>query len=164
MSEVKAIPDGYNSLNSYLIVKDAKEATEFYVKAFGAKAGMHMPGPDGTGTMHAEIEFGNSRLMICDENPEWGMKSAATLGGSPISLFMYVEDVDSAFQKAVDAGCTVSAPLKDAFWGDRYGHIKDPFGIEWSLATHIKDVSPEEMVEGQKKFMEEMAKNGGQCS
>ncbi|MDF1661323.1 MAG: VOC family protein [Planctomycetota bacterium] len=163
MSKVKAIPDGYNSLNSYLIVKDAKAATEFYVKAFGAKAGMHMAKPDGTGTMHAEIEFGNSRLMICDENIAWGMKSAATLGGSPISLFMYVEDVDSAFKKAVDAGCTVESPVVDAFWGDRYGHLKDPYGINWSLATHIKDVSPEEMAEGQKEFMAKMAENGGEC-
>lgn len=164
MSDSKNIPQGFNSLNAYLVVKDAKEAAEFYKKAFGAKAGLHLAGPGGKGTMHSEIHIGNSTLMICDEHVEWGMKSAATLGGSPISLFMYVDDVDSAFQKAIDAGCTLSAPLRDMFWGDRCGHLKDPYGIDWNLATRVKEVSEEEMLEGQKAFMEEMAKQGGACS
>ena len=163
MSKVKAIPDGCNSVSAYLILKDCKKAIEFYVKAFGAKPGMIMPGPGGS-TMHGEIHIGDSTIMMSDENPEWDMKSAETLGDSPVSLHVYVEDADAVFNQAVAAGCEVTSPLMDMFWGDRFGKVKDPFGLQWSLATHVKDMTPEEMAEAQKAFMAEMAKNGGGCS
>lgn len=142
---VNPIPEGCNSVNVYLVVKDGQAAIDFYKKAFGAKGGMCMPGPDGTGIMHAELLIGNSTVMLTEENPQWGTKSAETLGGSPISLHVYLPDVDSAFQTALDAGCTITAPLMDTFWGDRYGKLADPFGFEWGLATHVEDVSDEEM-------------------
>lgn len=160
MSEVKAIPDGCNSVSAYLVLKDCKKATEFYVKAFGAKPGMHMPGPGGS-TMYGEVLIGNSTVMMSDENPEWNMKSAETLGDSPVSMHVYVEDVDALFKQAVDAGCEVVAPVMDMFWGDRFGKVKDPFGFQWSLATHTKDMTPEEMMEAQKAFMAQMAEQGG---
>ena len=104
-----------------------------------------MPGPDGQGVMHAELLIGNSTIMLSEENPEWGTKSAETMGGSPASLHVYLPDVDAAFQTAIDAGCTVIAPLMDTFWGDRYGKVADPFGYQWGLGTHVEDVSEEEM-------------------
>jgi len=141
----KPIPDGFNTVSVYLVVENAVEAIEFYQKAFGAEPGPRMPGPDGSSTMHAEIHIGNSAVMLTDENPQWGMKSPATLGGSPCTLHLYVEDVDAMFARAIAAGCTVRAPLMDAFWGDRYGKLMDPFGHEWGIATHKEDVPPDEM-------------------
>ena len=142
---VKAVPDGFNTVSVYLVVKNAVEALEFYQKAFGAEAGDRMPGQDGKSTMHAEMRIGNSTVMLTDENLQWQMKSPETLGGSPASLHVYVDDADKAFNRAVEAGCTVVAPLMDAFWGDRYGKLADPFGHQWGIATHKEDVSPEEM-------------------
>ncbi len=142
---VNPIPDGCNSVNVYLIVKDGQAVIEFYKTAFGATGGVCMTGPDGTGVMHAEILIGNSTIMLSEENPQWGTKSAETMGGSPASLHLYLPDVDTAFQQAIDAGCTVAAPLMDTFWGDRFGKVVDPFGYQWGLATHIEDVSEVEM-------------------
>ena len=153
----QAIPEGFNTVNMYLIVPDAKEAIEFYQKAFGAEAGVHMPGPGGQGTMHAEVRIGNSMVMLTDENPAWEMKSPATLGGTPAGLHLYVDDADKLFQRAVDAGCQPIAPLMDAFWGDRYGKVLDPFGHQWGIATHVEDVPPEEMGQRAQKFFSEMA-------
>jgi PhnB protein len=144
MAAVKPIPDGYHSVTPYLSLKSADAAIKFYERAFGAKEILRLPMPDG-GVAHAEIEIGNSRVMMADENPGYGNKSPETLGGSPISLAIYVEDVDSAFDKAVKAGATVKRPVEDQFYGDRAGTLMDPFGYQWSLMTHKEDVSPDEM-------------------
>lgn len=157
----QAVPEGFNTVSAYMVVKDAKEAIEFYQKAFGAEAGAHMPGPDGKGTMHAEIRIGNSTVMLTDENPQWGLKSPSTLGGTATGLHLYVDDADKAFQRALDAGCTVKAPLMDAFWGDRFGKVTDPYGHEWGIATHVEDVEPEDMAKRAAAFFAEMAE--GKC-
>jgi uncharacterized glyoxalase superfamily protein PhnB len=151
------IPEGFNTVSTYLIVKDAKEAIGFYQKALGAEAGVHMPGPGGKGTMHAELRIGNSTVMLTDENPAWEMKAPETLGGSPTSMHLYVDDADKAFQRAVDAGCKVTAPLMDAFWGDRYGKVMDPYGHQWGFATHIEDVEPADMEKRAAEFFSQMA-------
>lgn len=158
----KPIPAGFNTVSSYLVVKDANEAIDFYCKAFGGEPGDKMTVPGTDQVMHAEVCIGNSTVMLTAENPQWEMKSAETLGGSPVSLHLYTEDADKAFQRAIDAGCEVVAPLMDAFWGDRYGKVKDPFGIQWGIATHKEDLSPEEMAERAAKFFASMA-DGGEC-
>jgi uncharacterized glyoxalase superfamily protein PhnB len=145
MAKVKAVPEGFNTVSSSLIVPNCVEALEFYKKAFGAEIIARMPGPDGKSTMHAEMRLGNSTVMLSDENPQWGTKSAKTLGGTPVTLHLYVDDADSIYKRAVAAGCTVTMPIMDAFWGDRYGKVKDPFGHEWGIGTHKEDLSPEEM-------------------
>ena len=142
---VKPIPEGYHTVSAYLIVPNAAEALEFYRNAFGAETIFRMPGPDGKSTMHAEMRIGDSPVMLTEENPQWGTKSPRTLGGSPVSLHLYVKDVDAAFRRATQAGCEVTMELMDAFWGDRYGKVRDPYGHEWGLATHKEDVPPEEM-------------------
>lgn len=157
MADVNPIPDGCNSVNVYLIVKDGQAAIDFYKKAFGAVGGMCMTGPDGTGIMHAELQIGNSTVMLSEENPQWGTQSAETMGGSPASLHIYLPDVDTAFQTAVDAGCTVVAPLMNTFWGDRYGKVVDPFGYQWGLGTHIEDVPEEEMAKRAQEWFASMA-------
>ena len=153
---VKSIPEGYNTVSSYLIVRNAGKALEFYKKAFGAEAGVQMKGPDGESTMHAEMKIGNSMVMLTDENPQWEMKSPETLGGIASSLHLYVDDADKAFSRALEAGCTVKAPLLDAFWGDRYGKVTDPFGHEWGIATHKEDLSVEEMGKRAAEFFSNM--------
>jgi PhnB protein len=151
MPTVKPIPDGYHSVTPYLALKNADAAIKFYKQAFGAKEIMRLPTPDG-GLAHAEISIGDSRIMMSDEMPAYGNKSAETLGGSPISLAVYVEDVDSAFDQAVKAGATVKRPVEDQFYGDRAGTLMDPFGYQWSLMTHKEDVSGEEMQKRMKKM------------
>ena len=143
---VKAIPDGYHSVNTYLTLKGAAKALEFYKKAFGAVELARMPGP-GDKLMHAEIRIGDSIVMMADEMLEMGgtSRSPATLGGTTCGVMLYVEDVDAAWKRAIDAGAKVLTPLDNMFWGDRYGKLADPFGHEWSLAQHVEDVSPEEM-------------------
>ncbi len=153
---VKSVPDGYNTVSTYLIVKNAGKALKFYQKAFGAEAGVQMKGPDGESTMHAEMKIGNSMVMLTDENPQWEMKSPETLGGIASSLHLYVDDADKAFSRAIEAGCTVKAPLMDAFWGDRYGKVTDPFGHEWGIATHKEDLSVEEMGKRATEFFSNM--------
>jgi PhnB protein len=140
----KAIPDGYHNVTPYLIVNDAAAAIEFYKKAFGATELMRMPKPNGK-IGHAEIRIGDSPIMLADEAPEMGARSPRTVGGSPVSIFLYVDDVDTTFARAVDGGAKVQRPLADQFYGDRTGGVEDPFGHVWYIATHVEDVSPEEM-------------------
>jgi PhnB protein len=140
----KAIPDGYHNVTPYLIVNDAAAAIEFYKKAFGATELMRMPKPNGK-IGHAEIRIGDSPIMLADEAPEMDARSPRTFGGSPVSIFLYVDDVDTTFARAVDGGAKVQRPLADQFYGDRTGGVEDPFGHVWYIATHVEDVPPEEM-------------------
>ena len=141
---VKAIPDGYHALTPHLVVSDAKKAVAFYQKAFGARELFSFPTPDG-GIAHAQLQIGDSVLMLCQECEERGMRSPKKVGGVSSSLFLYVADVDASFEKAVAAGAKSKQPVADMFWGDRYGSVTDPFGHDWEIATHVKDVSPEEL-------------------
>jgi PhnB protein len=143
MAKVKPIPDGYHSVTPYLIIKGAADAIEFYKKAFGATELFRMNHEGKVG--HAEIKIGDSPIMLADESPEMGSKSPTTLGGTPISIMIYVEDVDTIFKQALAAGGEEQKPLQDQFYGDRSGTLKDPFGHVWHVATHVEDVSPEEM-------------------
>lgn len=153
--KVRPVPEGYHSVTPYLVLRGAADAIEFYKKAFGASEVFRMPAPDGT-LAHAEIRIGDSQIMMCEENPSMGAQSPQALGGSPANLFLYVEDVDRAYQRAVDAGATATMPPQDMFWGDRYGKLVDPFGHEWSMATHVEDVTPEQMAErAQAAFAQE---------
>ena len=140
----KPIPEGYHSVTPYLIVKDAARAIEFYKKAFSATEMVRMPGPDGK-IGHAEIKIGDSPVMLADEAPQMGHRSAESLGGSPVSVLVYVDDADSVFNQAVAAGAAVERAMADQFYGDRMGSLKDPFGLTWHVATHMEDVSPDEM-------------------
>jgi PhnB protein len=144
MSKVKPIPEGYHTATPYLIVKDASRAIDFYKRAFGATELMRMPGPGGK-IGHAEIKIGDSPIMLADEVPGMGFRSPESLGGSPISILLYVEDVDAVFSEAVAAGAKVQRPVADQFYGDRTGGVTDPFGHVWYIATHKEDVSSEEM-------------------
>lgn len=141
---VKPIPEGYHSVTPYLIVRGGGEAIEFYKKAFGAVELFRMAAPDGK-IGHAEIKIGDSPVMLADEYPEMGYRGPQTLGGSPVSLLIYVEDVDAVFKQAVETGATVKEALQDKFYGDRMGSVVDPFGHVWHLGTHKEDVTPEEM-------------------
>ncbi len=141
---VHHIPEGYHSVTPYLVVDGAAEALEFYKKAFGAKEVMRMPGPGGR-IAHAEIKIGDSHVMLADEHPEQGHRGPKSIGGTPVGIMIYVEDVDAVFAAAVAAGAKETRPVEDQFYGDRSGHITDPFGHNWMIATHIEDVSPEEM-------------------
>ena len=155
------IPDNFNSVSTYLIVKDADEAIQFYTKAFGASGGdACLRAPDGS-VMHAELHIGNSAVMLSSENKEWGMLSAESMGGSPASLHLYVEDVDASFKQAIEAGCKEVAPVMDAFWGDRYGKVEDPFGFQWGIATHKEDLTMEELEERGKAWFAEFSANEG---
>lgn len=141
---IKPIPDGYHTVTPYLILKDAAKALQFYGEAFGATECMRLPAPDGT-LMHAEIRIGDSPIMLCDECPDWNALSPVTIGGTAVSIMLYVDDVDAVVNRAVAAGATLQMPVADQFWGDRMGSIIDPFGHKWSIATHVEDVSPEEI-------------------
>ena len=143
-SRTKPIPEGYHTATPYLIVKDGARAIEFYKKAFGATELMRMADPSGK-IGHAEIKIGDSPIMLADEVTEMGYRSPQSLGGSPVSILLYVEDVDAVFSQAVAAGAKVQRPVKDQFYGDRIGGVTDPFGHAWYIATHKEDVSPEEM-------------------
>ena len=144
MSKPRPIPEGYHTATPYLIIKDAAKAIEFYKEAFGAKEIMRMSQPDGR-IGHAEIKIGDSPIMLADEFPEMGARSPQSLGGSPVSILLYVEDVDAFAKQAVAAGTKVVRPVKDQFYGDRSGSFEDPFGHQWHIATHVEDVAPEEM-------------------
>lgn len=141
--KVNPIPQGCRSVTPHLIVDNGEKAIEFYALAFGAKELFRVPSPGGIA--HAELQIGDSRIYLCHEFPQMGAKSPNAYGGSPVSIHLYVEDVDAAFKRATDAGCEVTMPLADMFWGDRYGKVKDPFGHSWSLASHVEDVPPEEL-------------------
>jgi PhnB protein len=157
---VKAIPDGYHSITPYITCRDAERAIDFYQQAFGAtlKGGGVMKGPDGK-VMHAELVIGDSVIMVSDEYPTFGSVSPQSIGGSASGLHIYVEDVDSAFDRAVKAGAIVEMPVGDMFWGDRYGKLKDPFGHKWSIATHTADFSAEEMEHRVEEAMAKMPKS-----
>ena len=141
---VQSTPPGYHTVTPYLIVKGAALALDFYQTAFGATLLMRMDGPEGR-VMHAEIKIGDSPIMLADEAPDLGLRGPLSLGGASASLLVYVDDVDVRFATAVAAGATVQRPVKDQFYGDRSGTLTDPFGQMWTLATHVEDVSPEEM-------------------
>jgi PhnB protein len=144
LSNVKAIPDGYHNVTPYLIVRSAASAIDFYTTVFGAAEIVRMAGPDGR-IMHAELKIGDSIVMLADENPRNGAMSPQTVGGYSVGLHVYVENVDAVIRKAVENGAKALHPVKDQFYGDRSGSLLDPFGHMWSVATHIEDVSPEEM-------------------
>ena len=149
--KVNPIPQSYPRVTPYLVVEGAAEAIDFYTRALGAKERMRMPAPGGK-IGHAEIEIGNSMVMLADAVPEMGHKSPRALGGSPISLLVYVEDVDGTVAKAVENGAKLVRPVENQFYGDRMGGLEDPFGHQWYVASHVEDVSPEEM----KRRMEAM--------
>jgi PhnB protein len=144
MANVKPIPDGYHTATPYLIIRGAKQALEFYKHAFGAQETFRMEGDEGK-IGHAEIKIGDSMIMLADENEKTGHRSAQSLGASPVSICLYVDDCDSWFNRAVQAGAKVERPLQNMFYGDRTGGVKDPFGYSWFISTHVEDVSPEEM-------------------
>jgi uncharacterized glyoxalase superfamily protein PhnB len=150
-AKVRPIPEGFHSVTPHITVHDAAGAIDFYKKAFGAQDLGRMPMPDGKKLMHAMIKIGDSIIMLNDEFPEMKCLGPRAIGGSPVTLHLYVDNVDAAFKRAVDAGCTVAMQLEDAFWGDRYGQVADPYGHRWSLATHIKDASEKEMAEAAAK-------------
>jgi PhnB protein len=141
---VKPIPEGYHSVTPYLIIRGATAAIDFYKKAFGAIELFRFPAPEGK-IGHAEIKIGDSPIMLADEFPDMGYKAPQTLGGSPVSIMIYVDDVDATFDRAVDAGATLKDAVSDKFYGDRMGTVVDPFGHVWHVATHKEDVSAEEM-------------------
>jgi len=150
----KPIPDGYHTATPYLVVQNAASAIEFYKKAFGAEELMRLASPDGK-IGHAEIKIGDSPIMLADEFPEMGYRGPRALGGSPVSIMLYVEDVDARFNQAIAAGAKAVRPVRDEFYGDRSGNLEDPFGHVWTIATHKEDVSPEEI---EKRFVAVMAK------
>jgi len=153
--QVKAVPAGFHTLTPHLTVRDADKALEYYKKALGAEVLNVARMPDGK-VMHASLRIGDSMLMLNEEFPEYGGLSPLSVGGSGVTIHIYTEDVDAAFDRAVDAGAKVTMPLMDQFWGDRYGTITDPFGHKWSLATHVKDMSPEETQRAQEQAMAKM--------
>lgn len=143
-SAVKPIPEGYHSVTPYLIVKGGVRAIEFYERAFGARELFRMMRPDGR-VGHAELEIGDSRVMLADEHPEIGARSPQTIGGSPVTIHLYVEDVDATVERAVEAGAQLTRPVADQFYGDRNGGVTDPFGHVWFVATHTEDVPADEL-------------------
>ncbi|KXU87189.1 glyoxalase [Caballeronia megalochromosomata] len=143
-SAVKPIPEGMHSLTPHLVCAGAADAIEFYKRAFNAVELGRMPGPDGK-LMHAMVKIGDSTLMLVDEFPQFGSVGPKALKGSPVTIHLYVEDVDATVKQAESAGAKVTMPVADMFWGDRYGRLEDPFGHQWSVATHVRDMTPEEM-------------------
>jgi PhnB protein len=150
------IPEGYHTATPYLAIDGAADALEYYKKAFGAKERIRMEAPGGK-IGHAEIEIGDSIVMVADTFPQSSTKAPSELGGTTAGVFLYVEDVDAVVKQAVDAGATVTMEVADQFWGDRFGSIKDPFGHSWSIATHVEDVPEEEMAERAKEAMAAMS-------
>lgn len=155
--KAKPIPEGMHSVTPHLVCAGAAAAIDFYKKAFGAVEHGRLPGPDGR-IMHAMLRIGDSAVMLVDEMPEWGSLGPKALKGSPVTIHLYVDDADAFVKRAAQAGAKVTMPVAEQFWGDRYGRIEDPFGHHWSVATHVRDVTPEEM----KQAMQKMA--AGQAS
>jgi PhnB protein len=149
---IKPVPDGYHSVTPYLIIKGAARAIDFYKQTFGATERMRMNGPDGQ-VGHAELQIGDSIVMLADEHPSMGHRSPQSLGGTPVSLMVYVERVDDTFKRAIAAGAKEVQPVKDQFYGDRSGSFQDPFGHVWTVSTHVEDVSPEEMRRRSEEFL-----------
>ena len=156
-TKVKPIPDGYHTATPYLIVKDAAKAIEFYKRAFGAIELMRFPAPGGK-VGHAEVMIGDSHIMLADEFPDMGHKGPQSLGGTPVSIMLYVNDVDACAAQAVSAGAKVTKPVQDQFYGDRLGSFEDPFGHVWHIATHKEDVPPDEM---KRRVADAMKQTGG---
>jgi PhnB protein len=150
---VKAIPDGMHSVTPHLVCAGAAEAITFYQKAFGAVEQMRLPGPDGK-LMHACVQIGDSQIMLADENDSCGALGPKSLKGSPVCLHLQVEDVDATVKQAVAAGANITMPVTDMFWGDRYGQVEDPFGHRWSVASHIRDLSLDEIKAGMQAMFE----------
>lgn len=155
MSKTHYIPKGYNTVTPYLVIRGAAKAIDYYKNVFGATEVVRMDGPNGS-VGHAELQIGDSRIMLADENPSMGQghTSASTIGASPISLYLYVPDVDKIFERATAEGAKILKPVQDQFYGDRSGFIQDPFGHLWGLATHVEDVSADEMEQRMKKVMQ----------
>lgn len=151
---VKPIPEGYHSVTPYLIVKDAAKALDYYKQAFGAVELMRMPGPDGK-IGHAEIRIGDSPIMLADEHPHMGFRGPQSFGGTPVSLMIYVPDVDTVFPQAIAAGGTIFRPIQDQFYGDRSGTLTDPFGHVWTVSTHKEDLTPDEIERRAQSFKHE---------
>lgn len=156
----KPIPEGYTTVTPVLVLNDAARAIDFYKRAFGAKELMRST--HGGKVAHAELQIGNSRLMLQDEWPGAPTRSPQSLGGTAVGLWLYVEDVDKLFNQAVQAGAKVNMPVTNQFWGDRFANVTDPFGHMWSLATHVEDVAPDELERRAKEAMAKMAQGGGQ--
>ena len=154
--QVKPVPSGYHTVTPYLTLSDASSAIDFYKRAFGATERFRMDRPDGK-IGHAEIQIGDSIVMLADESPRSDSRSPKSLGGTTAGIFLYVENVDAVFDTAVKAGAKVHQPLTDMFWGDRFGGLTDPFGHSWALATHIEDVAPEEMEKRMQAAMSQAA-------
>jgi PhnB protein len=156
-SSVRPIPEGYHSITPYLIVSDATGAIAFYKQAFGAAEVMRMPAPDGK-IGHAELRIGDSKIMLADEFPDMGARGPKAFGGSPVSLHLYVEDVDATAKRALAAGAKEVRPIKDQFYGDRLGTVEDPFGHHWHISTHKEDLSPDEL---KRRAAQAMGQGGG---
>ena len=156
----KHIPSGYHAVTPAIVVRNAAEAIEFYKRAFGAEEVSRMTGPDGS-IAHAEIRIGDSVVMLGEENEQWGTRSPLSLGGVHGSLHIYVENADKAVERAVAAGATLRYPIEDAFWGDRYAKVADPYGHEWGLAHRVKDMTPEEMQKAGNAWFAQMAQAQG---
>lgn len=152
MSKVNYIPKGYNTVTPYLVIKGAAKAIEYYKSVFGATVAVRMDGPNGS-VGHAELQIGDSRIMLADENPAMGNRSAESIGASPVSLYVYLPDCDTVVAKAAAEGAKILKPVADQFYGDRSGFIQDPFGHLWGIATHKEDVSDEEMKKRMQKMM-----------
>jgi len=155
----RPIPEGHHAATPTLTVRGAANAIEFYKKAFGAQEINRFLGLDGKSIMHAEIKIGDSRIMLNDEIPQMKCLSPQSLGGASSGIFLYVENADEVFNKAVSAGAKSQMPMMDAFWGDRFGSIIDPFGHVWSIATHKKDMTPDELKQAGEEFMKQMKEN-----
>lgn len=153
----KPVPDGFHTLTPHIVVPDGARAIEFYKKAFGVMECFRMMSPDGKSLMHAQLKIGDSILMLGGEFP-LGCLSPKSRGGTSVFLHIYTEDADAAFERAVKAGCTVKMPMSDAFWGDRYGQVEDPFGHLWSIATHTHDYTPEQIAANAREFFAKMQK------
>lgn len=151
MLQVRPVPEGMHTVTPHLVCAGAADAIAFYQKAFNATEVGRLPGPQGK-LMHAMIRIGDSAVMLVDEMPDWGSLGPKSLKGSPVTIHLYVEDVDAFVQRAVAAGAKITMPLEDMFWGDRYCRLEDPFGHHWSVATHLREVSPEEMQQAMQKM------------
>lgn len=154
MSNVQKIPAGAHTITPHLVCADATAAIDFYHRAFNAVEMMRLPGPEGK-LMHAALRIGNSNIMLVDEMPAWGALGPLALTGTPVTLHLYVEDADATFAQAVAHGASAKMPMTDMFWGDRYGMVIDPYGHQWAIATHIRDVSPQELNEFAGKMCQE---------
>lgn len=149
---VSPVPDGFTAITPYLTVTDAAKAIDFYRRAFGAEELYRMPAPDGERLAHAELQIGGARLMLADSFPEWGSPPPAR-DGAGVGVHLYVPDVDAVMAAAEQAGARITMPAMDAFWGDRFGKLLDPYGVTWSVATHVRDLTPEQIAEGAKQAM-----------